>query len=612
MITGTVPPTPRRLVRRLAMPGILTASAILHLGCRPGSPNPAAGLTPSVTTPGPSKPSAADEALLDIREAGTGADEASTIRFRDVTQTTRITFVHHSGNSPDKHFPTANGSGVALFDYDGDGKLDLYFSTTRELPLSAPTESKGNRLYRNQGDGTFEDVTERAGVGYNGFNHGVAVGDVDNNGFPDLYLTNLGGNRLYLNNGNGTFRDASRGSGAECGLWCSGAAFFDHDGDGDLDLYVTCYGKWEEGDDRPFCGDIQKGVRTYCSPLTITPERHFLFRNKGGGTFEDVTKAAGVLRTDGRGLGVVACDFNRDGRIDLYVANDMSPHFLFLNRGDGTFDDATETSGASLSEAGYAQAGMGVDAEDVTGDGLPELFVTHFREDYNTLYRNLNGRSFQDISSSAGIVKDSMPDVGWGCALADFDNDGWPDMLAVNGHVDDNLPLLGRDVPQAELSKVWRNQGGGRFRLAPNPGPFFTSPHVARGAAFGDIDNDGDTDVVVNLLDGRPAVLLNESPPREWVRLELISARSNRPAVGAMVEVHAGGRVIHRQVKGGGSYLSASDPRILVGLGQAKRIDRIDIRWPSGARSALVAPRLRRSHKVHEPLPGPLPEFEER
>ncbi len=560
----------------------------------------------SVTPPPPPQPTPAGTARRsDPSAGGKVAAEAPSIRFRDASESAGITFVHCSGNSPAKHFPTANGSGVAMFDYDGDGTLDLYFATTRNLPLDAPNASGGNQLYRGRGDGTFEDVTERAGVGDRGFTHGVAVGDVDNNGHPDLYLAGLGGNRLYLNNGDGTFRRAGVGMGAECGTWSSGAAFLDYDADGDLDLYVSCYGKWTLDGERPFCGDPEKLVRTYCSPQTIIPERHFLFRNRGDGTFEDVTAAAGILRADGRGLGVLACDVDRDGRIDLYVANDLSPHFLFLNRGDGTFEDVSEASGASASESGRLQAGMGVDAEDVDGDGQPELLATHFREDYNTLYRNIDGRNFQDISAWAGIVKDCLPNVGWGCSLGDFDNDGWPDMMVVNGHVDDNLVQIGRDIPQAEPSRVWRNRGKGRFRLVLDAGPFFAADHVARGAAFGDLDNDGDLDAVVVRLDGPPAILLNESAPRPWIRLELLTGRSRRPAIGAMVAVHAGDRVLHRQVKGGGSYLSVNDSRLLVGLGAAERVDRVEIRWPGGGHTTLDAPEIRRTHQILEPEATP-------
>ncbi len=488
-----------------------------------------------------------------------------------------------------------------MFDYDGDGWLDLYFATTRNLPFTAPAASTGNRLYRNLRNGKFEDVTQRAGVGFHGFNHGVAVGDVDNNGYPDLVLTNLGPNVLYLNNGDGTFRDASAGSGLQCAPWSSGAAMFDYDRDGDLDLYLTCYGQWTVEGPHPICGNAEKGIRTYCSPLLMTPVRHFLLRNRGNGTFEDVTKAAGILRSDGRGLGVIAADLNRDGWIDLYVANDMSPHFLFINKRDGTFEDLTEISGAAASESGYYQAGMGVDAEDVNGDGLPELLVTHFHEDYDTLYRNLDGRNFQDVSSWAGIAKDSLPDVGWGCALADLDSDGWPDIFTVNGHVDDNLIQLAMNAPQAEPAKVWRNQGDGRFRLVRDPGPFFATGHVARGAAFGDLNNDGSIDAVISIMDGHPAILYNESPRRSWIRLELLSQWSNRPAIGAVVQVLAGGRVIHRQLKGGGSYLSANDPRILVGLGSAESVDRVEIIWPGGARTTLDHPALAQTHRVREP-----------
>ncbi len=402
-------------------------------------------------------------------------DEEETIRFRDVSDTSGIDFVHHSGDSPEKNFPNTLGSGIALLDYDGDGWLDVYFATTRMLPLEAPDCSRGNRLYRNRGDCTFEDVTERAGVGFRGFTHGVVAGDLDGNGFPDLFLTNLGPNVLYLNRGDGTFRDASRGAGVEGAGWSTGSAMFDYDSDGDLDLYVSSYGRWTYGGERPFFGNLRTRERVYCPPTTINPERHFLLRNRGDATFEDVTEAAGILRRDGRGLGVVAADLNGDGLTDLYVANDMSPNFLFLNRGDGTFEDLTETSGAARNAVGKTQASMGVDAEDLTGDGLPELVVTNFREEYTTIYRNLDGRNFQDISGWAGVVPESRTGVGWGCALADLDNDGWPDLVVVNGHVDNNLPFGGGVLPQAEPPKVWRNLGEGRFRAVRDAGPFFTS-----------------------------------------------------------------------------------------------------------------------------------------
>ena len=351
-----------------------------------------------------------------IAEPSRDRPEPEPIRFREVTESSRIDFVHVSGNSTEKNYPTANGSGVALLDYDGDGKLDIYFATTRSFPLAAPTTSRGNKLYRNQGDGTFEDVTERTGVGYRGFCQGVTAGDVDNDGDTDLLLLNFGPNVLYLNDGRGTFhesRDCFRDEGPP---WSSGAAFLDYDGDGRLDVYITCYGQWTFEETHPFCGDEAKGIRTYCSPTQMTPARHYLYHNRGGGTFEDATASAGILRRDGRGLGVVAADVNLDGWIDLYVANDMCPKFLFLNRGDGTFEDLSDVSGAAVSEAGDRQASMGIDAQDLSGDGLPELFVTNFENDYNTLYRNLDGRSFQDVSASAGIVKDSLPYVGWGCA----------------------------------------------------------------------------------------------------------------------------------------------------------------------------------------------------
>jgi enediyne biosynthesis protein E4 len=534
-----------------------------------------------------------------------GSTGASAIYFRDASEASGIRFVHTSGNSPEKEFPTCLGSGVAMLDYDGDGWLDLYFATTRNLPLTAPNASTGNRLYRNRHDGTFEDVTERAGVGFHGFTHGLAVGDIDNDGDPDLYLTNLGPNVLFLNNGNGTFRDATAGSGLDCPAWSCGAAFLDFDRDGKLDLYVSNYGEWSPDAPKPYCGDQSKNLRTICSPTLIAPRRHALFHNLGGGRFEEVSARAGVARRDGRGLGVIAADLNRDSKTDLFVANDKCPNFLFLNRGDGTFEDVSLTSGAAGGEAGELLGNMGIDAEDLDGDGWPELVATTFRGDGTALYQNLKEGNFLHISSSAGLVVDSKPYVGWGTALADFDGDGWLDLLVVNGHVDDNLPLFGQDIPQAEPAKIWRNEGVVRnriiFKLVPQPGPYFAVPHVARGAAFGDIDNDGDIDVVINQSDQRPAILINDSPPAAWIRFSLVGHRSNRSAIGATVEVHAGGHTYYRQVKGGGSYLSANDPRILVGLGNAFSVDRVEVSWPSGMHSTLESQSLRQTHVIHEP-----------
>ena len=582
----------------------LAALAMLLAGCRQENVPPPAS-PPAATAVATRAGSVVALPPLPRKEP---VPEAPTIRFRDATAGSGIDFVLCSGNSPEKYSPTANGSGVALLDYDGDGLLDVYLATTRNLPMDAPTTSRGNRLYRNRGGGKFEDVTEQARVGFRGFTHGLAAGDLDNNGFPDLYLANFGQDVVFLNNGNGTFRRVDVDSRVKPPAWPGAAALIDYDGDGDLDVYVATYGRWTFEGPHPYTGDAGRKIKMYDVPSAFPSDRHYLLRNRGDGTFEDVTAAAGILRSDGRGLGVVAVDIDRDGHVDLFVGNDGTANFLFRNRGDGTFEDISTTSGASANEAGYFQAGMGVAAEDVNGDGLPELFLTTFRSESDVLYQNLDGAHFLDVSARAGIVKESMPEVGWGCALADFDNDGWPDLFVANGHVDDNLTELGKDdTTWAEISKVYRNLGGGRFRRVAEPGPFFARPHVARGAAFGDLDNDGDLDAVVNLMDERATLLLNESAPRPWIGLDLVGRRGSRPVVGALVAVHAGGRVIHRQVKGGGSYMSSNDPRLLIGLGSAERVDRVEIRWPDGARTELAGPDLQthRYHLVRQPsAPG--------
>jgi hypothetical protein len=547
-------------------------------------PTPAPVAASPVVSPAPKD-------LRPVRANWTNPVPVSPFRFTEITREAGIDFVHVSGMTEAKHFPTAYGSGVAMLDYDGDGRLDLYFATMTYLPVGKAATGS-NRLYRNLGNNRFADVTQRAGVGFAGFCHGIVVGDIDNDGDPDVFLCNYGANVLYLNRGDGTFADISRAAGLDRPGWSSSGAFLDYDGDGDLDLYVANYGTWKLPDDDRYCDapasprmkDPPPNQRIYCSPKSIQPARHNLYRNNGDRTFTDVTEAAGLGRTDGRGLGVLAADLNDDGRTDLYVANDLCPNFLYLNRGDGTFEDRTETSGAGYGPDGSARAGMGVDAEDINGDGRPDLLVTNFWNEGLGLFMNLGDGLFEDRARRLGLFHDSVLWVGWGCALADLDRDGWPDCFVANGHVDTNLEALGYDTPYAEPPLLIRNLAGKRFQLGTREaGAYFDADHVGRGLAQGDIDNDGDIDLVINHKDGSPALLRNDSrTENHGIRLLLQGVRSNRDAVGARVEVQAGDQTLNRQRKGGGSLASAHDPRMLIGIGAAIRADRVTIRWPSG------------------------------
>jgi enediyne biosynthesis protein E4 len=536
----------------------------------------------------------AEERSLDLRATRANISvmqPPSPFRFTEIAKESGVDFVHFSGMTKDKHFPTAYGSGLAIFDYDGDGRMDLYFANGTLFPVG--TASTGtNRLYRNLGAGRFKEATKAAGLAFAGYCHGIVTGDIDNDGDSDVFLFNCGRNVLYLNRGNGTFQDISRQAGIDREGWSPGGALLDYDTDGDLDLYVLNYGKWKLPEDDLVCERATtvdrataNRVRVYCSPHAIQPARHILFRNNGDLTFTDVTDAAGVARSDGRGLGAVAADLNDDGRIDLYIANDMCPNFVYLNRGDGTFVDATESSGAGYGPNGAMRAGMGVDAEDVDGDGRADLLVTNFLAEGNALFINLGEGQFEDRARTSGIFHDSLAWVGWGCVLGDFDGDGWPDCFVANGHVDDNLHLISRMFNSyAEPALLHRNEGGKRFALATrDAGAYFDSDHVGRGVAYGDLDNDGDIDLAINHKDAPAAVLRNDTnTPNQWIRLCLVGVESNRDAIGARVEVEAGGRTIFRQRKGGGSLGASHDPRLLIGIGGARAVDRLTVRWPSG------------------------------
>lgn len=540
--------------------------------------------------------------------------EPSPFRFAEIAKEAGVDFVHFSGMNAEKHFPTANGSGVAMFDYDNDGRLDLYFATCKLIPGGSPKGPK-NRLFKNLGGGKFQDMTDASGLGFAGFCHGIIVGDIDNDGDQDVFLCNYGPNVLFLNNGEGTFKDISHAAGIDVPGWSSGGAFLDYDNDGDLDLYVANYGKWRYPEDNKFCGNPEKKLRLYCSPREVEHVKHFFYRNNGNHTFSDVTDAAGLGRKDGHGFGVITADLNDDGLTDIYVSNDMNPNFLFLNKGDGTFKDATDESGAAYDERGQAQSGMGVDAEDVDGDGRPEILVTNFANEYNTLYQNLGNGTFFDQTPAFGMAADSMPWVGWGCALRDFDNDGWPDCFVTNGHVDDNR----EGVEYAEPALLHRNvasggvpDGGRRFKLSTRDvGPYFSTKHVGRGAAFGDLDDDGDVDIVINHKDAQAAVLRNDTPTQnKWIRLKLVGTKSNRDAIGARVDVVIPGRTIRRHQKGGCSLESSNDPRLLIGIGDVSEAQRVIIHWPAGGATTLEHVEPGKMHEVLEPKESAAPEKE--
>ncbi len=518
-----------------------------------------------------------------------GADAAAAFRFRTMADC-GIDFVHDSGTSPEKPFPAANGSGIGAIDFDLDGCQDLYFLTGSPLPLDDSRKAPTNCLYRNGGDWNFQDASEQAGIAHNGYSAGVGVGDIDGDGFPDVYVACYGRNMLYRNNGDGTFEELPNAAGASDERWATSVAFLDIDADGLLDIYVCNYAEWSLATNK-YCGDRASGVRIFCSPKSVKPVPDVLLRNNGDGSFTNILDDAGCGGEARRGQGVVAADFNGDGHTDLYVGNDLHPNSLFINDGHGRFTDQHRQSGVGFSFSGGSQAGMGVDAADVNRDGRFDLLVTNYAGEHNAFYENRGEGFFDEIGHASGLAGSSMPHVGWGAAFIDLDSDGWEDVVVTNGHTDDNLADLGRDGDYAQPCLLFRNHNG-RFRVAKASGTYFQKLHVGRALVAADLDNDGDSDLVVGHQDSRPAVLRNDSRARQGtVRLRFVGTVSNRDAIGTEFTLSDGGATITRQVKGGGSYLSAHDRRQLIAVsaddGTSEAAVTLSVRWPSGLESTV-------------------------
>ena len=507
--------------------------------------------------------------------------------FTEVTTQAGIRFQHTDGRSGQRYFLETLGAGAAWFDYDRDGDLDIYFVNGASLPGTELNLSPTNSLYRNNGDKTFTDVTEEAKVGDGTYGFGCCVGDYDNDGWLDLYVTNFGANILYRNNGDGSFTNVTEAAGVGGERWSSSAAFADYDKDGDLDLFVANYLDYRL-EDNTIChrGDL----RVYCPPADFTGAADVLYENKGDGSFADVTRESGVFNPEGKGLGVVWGDYDSDGYPDLFVANDTTADMLYRNNGDGTFMDVALFVGVALGAKGIPMGGMGTSFGDYDNDGWLDIVVTNFQDDPNSLYHGEGDGTFADASYASRLGGVSLPYVGWGVDFVDLDNDGFVDLFVGNGNIYDNVELLDPGYTYPQRNHVFRNQGDGTLNdISSQCGPGLGLNKVSRGVAFGDYDNDGDIDVLITNSNQTPDLLLNESSNQNnWFNLRLVGTASNKDAIGAQVKVFAPGLGPQfREVKSGSSYLCQSDMRLHFGLGNASIVDRIEIRWPSGLKQTF-------------------------
>jgi predicted nucleotidyltransferase len=504
--------------------------------------------------------------------------------FVDVTEQAGLNWQHRSGGPEKWHILEAKGGGAAFLDYDGDGYLDIYLVNGSSLEEAGEGPPRRNALYRNLGNGSFSEVTTAAGVGDTGWGMGSVAADYDNDGDTDLYITNYGPNRLYRNEGNGRFTDVTLDAGVGDPQWSTGAAFGDYDLDGDLDLYVANYVDFDPDlprQDRPFCQ--WKSVNVFCGPRSLRGAADRLYRNEGNGRFADVTLSAGVEdRHKYYGFAVLFGDYNLDGWPDLFIANDSTPNLLYRNEGNGNFRDVSLEAGVAYNSAGEGQAGMGAAFGDYDGDGFPDLFVTNFASDYNSLYHNEAGRFFLDVTMKAGLGDKSLPYVGWGACFIDYEHDGDLDLFVVNGHVYPQIDQLqlGKETYR-QPNQLFENKGDGTFGELKGIAAL-QQRQVSRGSCYGDYDNDGDLDLLVLNLDDHPTLLRNDGAVGHWLMLRLIGQKSNRDGVGARITVFSGGGKQVREVIAGSSFLGGHDPRVHFGLASRSIVDSLEVRWPSG------------------------------
>jgi hypothetical protein len=529
-------------------------------------------------------------------------EQAQRVTFIEVPSAqSKITWVHDNGRSEMRHLPETCGGGGLFFDYDNDGWMDIYLVNSGPSDFYTPKTPIRNALYRNNGDGTFVDVTEKAGVAcgqMGNFGMGAAASDYDGDGWQDLYVTNYGTNVLFHNNGNGTFTNITDKAGVAAPNWSTCATWFDYDNDSKLDLFVSSFVQYS-GTGTIFCGDNRAGRRYYCVPRVFKPRSSFLFHNEGSGKFLDVSKDSGIAAALGKSFGAVATDVNNDGLMDLFVANDTLANFLFVNKGKGKFEEVGLLSGVAYSDSGAPRSGMGVDATDYDNDGWQDLFVANIDQELFSLYQNQKDLTFIDKPGEIGSTTRLLS--GWGLRFLDYDNDGDPDLILANGHPDDMVEIQSLKVKYKEPLLMFENVNGMYKHVSSISGAVFSKDFPARGLSVGDYDNDGDLDVLIINNGDAPVLLKNEGGNRNnWVGLNLVATRSNPAAVGAIITWEAGGVKYKRLKTAGGSYLSSHDPREILGVGAATKIDSVEIKWPSGQVTKLTNPSLRKYLKVVE------------